>query len=80
MKTTNEKAPKPVPLTQQEIDQIRRSIREIGDMGRRLKSSGLNQRAILVLLHDATGGIPLSTIKKVLDGIAELPNSYLTSP
>lgn len=67
-----------VPLTDEEIAQIRRAIREIGDLGKRLKASGLNQRAVIVLLQDSTG-VPLMTIKRVLDGIDEIPADFLVS-
>jgi len=65
-------AKKPEPLSQEEIDRIVASIREIGDLGARLDRSNLSRRAQLVLLSDITG-LPMTTIKKVLDGLVVLP-------
>jgi hypothetical protein len=66
----------PVPLSDEEIARVVESIRAIGDAGQRIAKSGLSDRAVRVLLADITG-LPLSTIKKVLDGLVVLPSVAL---
>lgn len=52
------------------------AIIEISQATKVLKQSRLNDRAIIVLLKDATG-LPGSKIKQVLDGIVELEKIYI---
>ena len=62
-------------FTTEEAEQIRRSILACGDAAKKLLNSGLNKRAISVLIHDATG-VPLKTILKVLEAAKDLPKLY----
>jgi hypothetical protein len=40
-----------------------------------LNKSGLNQRAVVVLLHDYTG-LPMTAIRRVLNALPELKGMY----
>lgn len=51
------------------------AIVKIGEAADKLKASGLNEDAIVVLLHDKTG-VPKKTIKAVLDGLRRLRGWY----
>lgn len=57
------------------ITVIAESIVAIAEGAKKLTNSGLNQRAILVLLKDATG-VPMTDIKKVLHGLESLEEKY----
>lgn len=52
------------------------SIQAIADGMRKIRQGRLNDRALTVLLKDATG-VPLYEIKRVLDGIEGLSDTYL---
>lgn len=58
---------------------IAQSIKRIADSTRRMRGSGLTQRAILALLKDATG-MNKSEIERVLTGLESLEKLYLTKP
>ena len=51
------------------------SIVEISKAFAELRRSGLNQKAIIVLIHDATG-LPKRDITRVLDSLDMLSSSY----
>jgi len=60
-----------------EKDILAQAIVDISESAKALTASGLNERAIVVLLHDHTG-IPMGDIKMVLHGIGELRKAYTT--
>lgn len=51
------------------------SIRIIGKAAKALRASGLNETAIIVLLHDKTH-LSKRSIKEVLDGLRQLESWY----
>jgi hypothetical protein len=58
---------------------IAQSIRTAAEMGKRLNSCGLNRRAVVILLQDATG-VAQRDIKLILDALPKLSAFYLTAP
>ena len=54
------------------------SIKEIADGMRKIRAGKLNERALLVLLHDATG-IRIPAIREVLEGLENLDKRYLNT-
>lgn len=51
------------------------AIISIGDAVNKLKSSGINEKAVIVLIRDKTG-LPKGTIKTVLDSLPQLQRWY----
>lgn len=68
----------PVP-TIDDAARIAQSIRTAAEMGKRLNASGLNRRAVVILLQDATG-VPQRDIKLILDALPRLGAFYLEKP
>ena len=62
--------------TDDKLKQIAKEIKMISASMRRFRDGPLSRRCIEVLLKDTTG-IPLTTIKKVLDGVDALEDEYL---
>jgi hypothetical protein len=60
----------------QPLEVMEKAIIDIAEGARKILSSRLNQRAILVLLRDATNE-PLVTIERVLNAAASLDKNYL---
>lgn len=60
-------------LTAGDYARIAQSIRKISDVGRSLDASGLSKKAVVCLLHEATG-LPKKDITLVLAGICDLTN------
>lgn len=50
-------------------------IRDLSASAKRLLNSGLNRRALLILLRDSSG-VPMSSIDAVLDALPELERNY----
>lgn len=69
--------PKPAEPGPDDFRRIANSIGRIADAGKALNVSGLNRRATLVLLHDATG-VPMRDIKLILDALPKLRDYFLT--
>lgn len=59
------------------VEIIAQSIKRIADGFQRMKKSGLSERAIVVLLHDASG-VGKPAIKDVLYALGSLEKMYLT--
>lgn len=59
----------------EEKDTLADAIVRIGDAMTRLESSGLNRRAVIVLVHDATK-LPKRDIELVLDTLPKLRSMY----
>lgn len=55
---------------------MERAIVDVAEGARKMLGGRLNQRAIAVLLKDATG-VPMETINRVLDSAARLDRTYL---
>jgi hypothetical protein len=55
---------------------MERAIVDVAEGARKMLGGRLNQRAISVLLKDATG-VPMETINRVLDSAARLDRTYL---
>lgn len=53
------------------------AVRDIGAAARKLTSSGLNRRAIVLLLHDACVGVGKTQIDAILDAMETLERRYL---
>jgi len=53
------------------------SIVEIAKAMKTLNDSRLKRRAIIILLHNSTGGIPRRDIESVLDSLAQLEKEWL---
>lgn len=62
-----------------EIKQIAESIRKFDNVAQALVKSGLNQRAMLVLIKDCSG-VPQKQIKLVLDSLSQLKKIYCNDP
>ena len=54
---------------------MREDLYKLQECVDRMKASGLQEKAIILLMHDHTR-IPKGTIKKVLDGLTEIPHKY----
>jgi hypothetical protein len=59
-----------------EVEVLAQAIVEIGKASKRLASSALNRKAVIVLLSHDTG-LGQGVIKTVLDSIANLEATYL---
>lgn len=66
-----------VELGPDDFRRIAESIGRVADTGKSLRASGLNERATLVLLHDATG-VAMRDIKIVLAALPLLRSYYLS--
>lgn len=64
--------------TSEKVDEIAAEIKRISEAMRRFRDGPLNDRCIVVLLHDATK-IPKQQIKKVLNGLSGLEDVYLSA-
>lgn len=72
--------PRRVNVTQDEDapvpkDVLANEICRLSDSANKLLASGLNEKAVVVLLHDATK-IPKNKITAVLDALAQLRTDY----
>ena len=54
---------------------MREDLYKMQECVERLKNSGLRHDTIVILLHDHTK-LPKGTIRKVLDGLEEIPLKY----
>ncbi len=52
------------------------AIREISRGLQKLRAQGLNRRAVEVLLADACTAVGKPTVRRVLDGLADLEKKY----
>lgn len=66
---------KPNTTPAEEPKDLSSAIEAISDGLKRLVGSGLNRKAIIVLLHDATG-VARRDITAVLDGLNDLKKLY----
>ena len=64
-------------LTPAEAKAMAEAVRKIEKAVRDLAHGGLNRRALVVLLHDVTGGVAKRDINAVLDGLEALGATYL---
>lgn len=61
-----------------EVEVLAQAIVDIANAGKRLASSRLNRKAVIVLLaHDT--GLGQGTVRTVLEGIESLQSTYLKS-
>lgn len=67
MATVQEKAE----LTVQQIDALADAIDDIAAAMARIRSGKLNDRALLLLISDASG-VPKGDVQRVIDGMAEI--------
>jgi len=67
-----ERSKQPAPPDPEELAE---AIKRISAAVARLQKSGLNEKAIIVLLHDSSG-VTKKNIKYVLDHLAYLPQVY----
>lgn len=65
----------PPPVTPEDFERIAASIRTAHEIGKRLKSCGLTDRAVILLLQDFSG-VNRDDIKRVLHSLANI-NFYL---
>lgn len=72
-------SPKPTQMTPTDFARIAKSIKTAAEIGRSLKASGLNRRAIIVLLQDATK-CSVKDIKLILDALPQLDALYTLLP
>lgn len=54
---------------------MREDLYKLQECVDRMKDSGMQEKTIILLMHDHTR-IPKKTIKKVLDGLTEIPLKY----
>lgn len=54
---------------------MREDLYKMQEMVERMEDSGLRHSTIIILIHDHTK-LPKGTIKKVLDGLKEIPLKY----
>lgn len=54
---------------------MREDLYKLQECVDRMKESGMQEKTIILLMHDHTR-IPKKTIKKVLDGLTEIPLKY----
>lgn len=59
-----------------EVSVLAQAIVDISDAAKRLSRSGLNRKAIVILLSHQCG-LGQGTVRAVLDGIADLEATYL---
>jgi hypothetical protein len=57
------------------IVHMRNDLYKMQEMIERMENSGLRHDAIVILMHDHTK-LPKGTIKKVLNGLKEIPLKY----
>ena len=62
--------------TDEKLNQIAEEIKKLSKSIRRFRDGPLTDRCVVVLLHDATG-LPMGTIREMLDGIESLESTYL---
>lgn len=67
----------PVKAAEPEVDSLPEAIRKISAGLARLNSTGLNRKAVIVLLRHETG-LGIGVIETVFDGLAELARKYTT--
>lgn len=79
-RSTESSSPEPEPQQtepeEQEETLLPEQVEQICKAIDRLGRKGLNLRAVVALLHDATPSIPKKHIKAVLEGLRELPAIY----
>jgi hypothetical protein len=56
---------------------LAQAVRKLGDAAEQIQSSGLNQRAVALILADASG-LGLDGVAKVLAALGTLKGRYLT--
>lgn len=56
-------------------ENLAKAIVKLSDSSNAILNSGLNERALITLLHDYTS-VSKRTIKKVLEGMTELRSNY----
>jgi hypothetical protein len=56
---------------------MREDLYKMQKMVKRMENSGLKYSTIIILMHDHTK-LPKGTIKKVLDGLKEIPLKYFS--
>lgn len=71
-------APSPVPEPEHNNDTLAKAIVKISDGMDRLLASGLNRRAVMILLKYETG-LSLRNVETVCDSLASLAEKY-TNP
>jgi len=54
---------------------MREDLYKLQECVDRMKESGMQEKTIILLMHDHTR-IPKGTIKKVLNGLTEIPHKY----
>lgn len=70
------KKEKTVTVLKSSLDSLADGIANVSAIGKSLKNSALNERAILILLSHMTGE-PQVKIKTILDALPELEKRYL---
>lgn len=60
------------------VEVIAQSIIEISKAAKAMRSAGLNDRGLIVLLHDLCPGVKKSDIVTVLNALGNLESYYLT--
>lgn len=78
MTTVQKVTLKTVKPTDEDLRRIVASVREMAELGRRLQKCGLNNRAVVTLLHESSG-VPKRDIKFVLDHLSTI-DSFLVRP
>ncbi len=62
-----------------DLGDLAANIRKLGEGMEKLLASGLNRKAVVVLLKDHTS-VPQRTINVILDGLQELAKKYTVTP
>lgn len=73
---TNKKPIKKVEVLESSLEAIADHVAVIAEVGKMIKNSRLKERAILLLLKDATG-LSMTDISRVLDALPKLEMKYL---
>jgi len=62
-------------ILQQQVDKLRDDVQKVQASIKQIRTSGMKEKTVLVLLAHHTG-LPQATIKKVMEGMETLEEAY----
>ncbi len=80
MEDADERAAEEIAIESEEIEELVDAINRISEASEKLLKSGLSQRALILLLHDACSNVGKREIKEVLNSLPRLKVLYIESP
>lgn len=60
----------------EDVQLLASDIKKLSEAAAKMQASGLNRRALVVLLYDATSGVSKTAIEAVLDALPLLAERY----